>query len=305
MTGSMIYKHPFLGGTTDIDLIFIHDNEPEIEREIIPICDEVHLDISHLSHERFKKPRTLRTDPWIGSFLCENAVQMHDSAHWFEYTQAAVCAQFSKPEYVIQRAKPFAEASREIWRTLSANEIAPGPFKLYKYLKSLEYAANAIVSLSHPPLTERRFLLNFPERAAAINRPGLSSGLVDLFTNDSISNDDWSNYIKFWTTSLTTAGKKKVRPERINPARIAYYTDAAAILWDDHPTAALWLMLRIWTQALCYLSETTTTRKRWEKLCSSLELDDENLTRRIPSLDNYLDVVEETIDNWALENGIS
>ena len=305
MTGSMIYDHPFLGGTTDIDLIFIHDSEPEIEREIIPICDEVHFDIAHLSHDLFQQPRELRSNPWIGSYLCENALQMYDSAHWFEFTQASVCAQFSKPEYVIQRARPFAESAREIWRELYSGEVSPGPYKLFKYLKSLEYAANAIATLTHPPLTERRFLLNFPDRTAIINRPGLSAGLIDLFSNDSITDDEWAEYIRLWTTSLGTVGKRKDCPYRLNPAKTLYYTNAAATLWDDYPHAALWLMLRTWTLSMCYLSETTTTRKRWEKLCQSMELNEDKLEKKISDLDNYLDVVEETIDVWAQDNGIT
>ena len=56
---------------------------------------------------------------------------------------------------------------------------------------------------------------------------------------------------------------------------------------------------------MCYLSETTTTRKRWEKLCDSMDLSEEKLEKKISDLDNYLDVVEETIDVWAQDNGIT
>jgi len=304
MTGSMIYEHPFLGGTTDIDLIFIHDSKPDIEREIIPVCDEVHFDISHLSHEFFRQPRSLRTDAWIGSFLCENAVQMYDSAHWFEFTQAAVCAQFSKPEYIIQRARPFAEFARDIWLQLYSNKAPYGPNQIYQYLKSLEYAANAISCLTGSPLTERRFILNFPQKAENLNRPGLASGLIDLFTQTPISIDDWPEYMKLWISALGTAGKRKDIPVKINIARFQYYKNAVETLWDDYPDAALWLMLRTWTLALCHLSETTTSKKRWEKLVQSTGLDEKNMEGRISQLDEYLDIVEETLDIWAQENGV-
>ena len=304
LTGSMLLDQPFLGGTTDIDLVSVHDSEPEIEREILPICDEVHLDISHLSYEKFNQPRRLRTDPWIGSFLCQGPLQLYDSKHWFEYTQASVCAQFHRPEYIIERAMPFVENARKIWMDINADILPPGPQKTYSYLKSLEYAANAIACLTHVPLTERRLVMDLPKVAQRIGRPGLASGLIDLFTSEPIPQEEWEDYLKFWQNALSTVGNRDNCPVRLHPGKKPYYESATAVMYDDYPSTSIWILLRTWTNALCFLSESTPTRKRWQKLCAQLKLDDENFDQRITELDHYLDTVEESLDIWAKQNGI-
>ena len=60
LTGSLLTPDPFLGGTTDIDLIFIHDSEPIQPREIVRLTDEIHLDIGHYDQAVFHQPRHLR-----------------------------------------------------------------------------------------------------------------------------------------------------------------------------------------------------------------------------------------------------
>ncbi|MDZ4158456.1 MAG: hypothetical protein U1B80_01585, partial [Anaerolineaceae bacterium] len=103
LTGSLLDDEPLLGGTADIDLIFIHDSQPPAAREVERISNEVHLDIAHLSQENFQHTRRLRTDPWFGSFLCASPIVLHDTHHWFDFIQASVCSQFHDPEYVVRR----------------------------------------------------------------------------------------------------------------------------------------------------------------------------------------------------------
>ncbi|MFN7037533.1 MAG: hypothetical protein ACK4SN_14335, partial [Bellilinea sp.] len=84
LTGSLLGDEPLLGGTTDIDLIFVHTTLPPYGREIVRLTDEIHLDIAHLPQSVFQQPRRLRADTWIGSFLCANPIPLHDLGHWFE-----------------------------------------------------------------------------------------------------------------------------------------------------------------------------------------------------------------------------
>ena len=60
LTGSLLSETPLLGGTTDIDLVFVHTVQPAFAREIVRLTDEVHLDIQHLSQTVFHQPRRLR-----------------------------------------------------------------------------------------------------------------------------------------------------------------------------------------------------------------------------------------------------
>jgi len=305
LTGSLRRNDPLLGGTADIDLFIIHDSEPLIEREMVRLSDEVHLDIAHLSGEVYQQPRHLRADPWVGGYLCDNPIVLHDQAHWFEFTQASVNAQFYRPDYVIERAEPLAEIARQTWINLHAGTIEPGPQKLMAYLSTLEKSANAITCLTGVPLTERRFLLNYPQRAQLIDRPGLASGLVDLLTGDQpISEETWQTWLVGWNSAYQEAGKIETCPPRLHPCRQAYYERSVLSLHNDHPEAALWLLLRTWTAALCSLPDNATHRLPWEAALQTLQLAEEHFTLRLAALDAYLDSVEETLDVWSKTNGV-
>ena len=63
LTGSLRSENPFLGNTTDIDIVFIHAEELSIRREVLPLTPEVHLDIVHNPRRDYKKPKELRLHP--------------------------------------------------------------------------------------------------------------------------------------------------------------------------------------------------------------------------------------------------
>ena len=58
--GSLLEDDPLLGGTADIDLGVIHDEEYSMEREIQRLTDEVHLDIAHHARSDYRWARSLR-----------------------------------------------------------------------------------------------------------------------------------------------------------------------------------------------------------------------------------------------------
>lgn len=306
LTGSLLWDDPMIGGSTDIDLVYIHDSEPPLAREIIRVTDEVHLDIAHLNQEIFRYPRQLRTDPWLGSYLCYNPRLLHDSQHWFEFTQAGAGAQFDLPGYVIERARPLEDAARQTWLRFQSDPPADTPHRVYSYLKMCEQASNAIACLSGPPLTERRFLLQFPERAQAVRRPGLVSGLVDLFTSDeSLLQAEKPSWADEWKETLTAAASIKTCPPRLQEPRINYYTHAVDELWGSTPAAALWILLRTWTAAVCLPDIPSNSVKAWKNFLQELKLDETQLENRLDMLDAYLDSIEEALDIWAQENGLS
>ena len=62
LTGSLSNDQidPMLGGTADIDIIFVHKDEPKHRREFVRLTPDFHVDISHRAKSEFKRPRGRR-----------------------------------------------------------------------------------------------------------------------------------------------------------------------------------------------------------------------------------------------------
>ncbi len=299
LTGSLLQDEPLLGGAADIDLVFIHDIDPAQPREIQPLTDTIHLDIAHLPQSLFLQPRSLRSNAWVGSYLVQNPLLLHETQHWFEYTQASVFAGFNNPENRLRRARPLVEDARQTWWNLRSGG-ASGPAAVQAYLRALEQAANAVASLSGPPLTERRFMLQFAERAELVGKPGLAQGLVDLFLGER-EPGDWQSALQAWQADLTAVGEAEGAPARLHPIRRRYYQGALEGLGGEHNAAAAWVLLRTWTLATCHLQQPS---QGWQDLIQALQLGPNDLDERLDALDAYLDAVEETLDQWGQKNGI-
>ena len=120
LTGSLLGDSPLLGGTTDIDLVFVHTSAPAFPREVVRLSDEVHLDIAHFSQTVFHQPRHLRVEPWIGAHLFNNAISLYDTAHWFELPKPApvhssTCRKMWSP------VRALAAEARQSWLDLEMN----------------------------------------------------------------------------------------------------------------------------------------------------------------------------------------
>ena len=304
ITGSLLYEDPLIGGTTDIDLVYIHALDIPADREIIPIVDEYHLDITHYHESIFNQPRTLRSNVWIGSFLCNSPILLHDTSHWFEFNQAIVAAHFFDAVNIIQRVKHFSEAARAEWMTLQAspNDFSPG--SLYRYLKAIEFAANAIVCLTSVPLTERRILLDFPRYAADIQMPGLASGFIDLIVPEEPIEPNWEAWLADWRTSFNSLQRRQDVPLKYSNRRMPYYEKAIESLQEERQEAALWILISTWSQIMSHLSHDESTRIGFSDFCQVLMLGSDHFHSRLDALDAYLDTVEETIEHWASQNGV-
>jgi len=302
LTGSLLEEQPLLGGTTDIDLMIVHAGKPDQTREIKRINDDVHLDIHHLDQGLFRYPRSLRTDPWVGSYLCANPIVLHDQQHWFEFTQASVCSQFDLPENVIRRALPMAENARNTWIDLTTQGGGAGVQSVQSYLSVLEQAANAIAVLTGPPLPERRLLTELSSRCEALERPGLYEGLVDLLYLEEVDSDSWKVWLDSWGEALTGGGDLSSCHPDLHPARRNYFTKAAEACWEEYPSQSIWLLLRHWTLLLACMPDGD--KAHWQQACEELGLDDAHWDARMQQLDGYLDSVEETLDDWSKQRGI-
>ena len=63
LIGSVANGDPFIVGTADIDLVLIHQFEPARSRELLPVSENVHFDITHHHSDLYNYPPDLRVHP--------------------------------------------------------------------------------------------------------------------------------------------------------------------------------------------------------------------------------------------------
>jgi hypothetical protein len=228
---------------------------------------------------------------------------LHDPQHFLDFTQASVRGQFNRSDFVYERARRQAEHARQIWLSFHEEKREPVPGEISRYLRLVEHAANAVASLSGHPLTERRFLLNFPGRAEAIDRPGLYPGLLGLLGAPNVNAEILQSWLPEWQSAYESLPGEQA-PARLHPARQAYYQRAfEAMLKSDNPQAVLWPLLRTWTCIAIELPEDNEIQSGWQAALEQLGLLGKGFEERIAATDAYLDLVEETLETWADKNG--
>src|SRR5512144_1555609 len=207
LTGSLISEtDPMLGGTADIDIIFVHIDEPKHRREFAKLTPDFHLDISHRAKAEFKRPRELRLDPWLGWEMYDPML-LYEREKFFEFVQAGLRAgfEFNAPAPALQRSRTLLAHGRGIWRDLLAVTDTVMPADVAQYMKSLYHAVNAVAELSGPPLQERRLMLEYPARAETAKRPGMSAGLVGLLGASHLDPAIINDWIPEWKLAFEAA----------------------------------------------------------------------------------------------------
>jgi hypothetical protein len=302
LCGSMLGDDFLLGGSGDIDLVLIHEEPVPVEREVIPLNEEIHLDIAHHYQREYRDTRRLRVHPWLGPTL-NDCRALYDPQHFMDFTQASVRGQFARPDHVSERARVQAEMARQVWQDLAMARRAGGPALLSDYLRAVGFAANAVASLSGPPLVERRFLRQFPARAEAIGRPGLYQGLLGLLGGQYLETQVLSEWLPHWESAYRALPALGA-PIHLQPARLNYYMGAfKQALQDEQPQLALWPLLRSWTVLAALLPGSTPACQVWQSAVEFLGVYGAGFDERLAALDAFLDLVEETLETWALENG--
>jgi hypothetical protein len=303
LSGSLLGDDYLLGGTTDIDLTFIHLDTVASEREIVRLTDEVHLDIAHHEERQYRQARQLRLHPWLGPtlFVCK---VLYDPQHFLDFIQASVRGQFNRPDYVLQRARQQAEHARQIW--LGFYEASPsevGPKEVALYLRAVEHAINALASLDGSPLTERRLARDFSRRAEALGHAGLYAGLLGLLGGRQAEVERLKGWLGGWQATLEAIPAENL-PPRLHPARRPYYRRAIqALLESQRPQDALWPLLHSWTLAAARLPQGVETLSAWHEAMRQLGLVEDGFAERLIALDAFLDLVEETLEAWGHERG--
>jgi hypothetical protein len=303
LCGSLVWGEPVLGGTADVDLVFVHNGEVSEAREIERLTDEVHLDISHHTRRDYRAGRKLRRDPWMGPAIYGCQI-LYDPQHYLDFTQASVRGHYHRADYVLSRVQSLAEASRDIWMRFYQTEPAPDPDVVAEYLDAVEGAVNAIASLTGPPMPERRLLLDFAARADAVGRPGLYVGALGLLGGTDLDAEALWAMIPDWERAYDAVGRIPDHPMSLHPHRRWYYLRAfEAMHAGDQPLSPLWPILHTWTEAVRHLPEDSPQVSAWETTLERLGLLGDGFEGRVMALDAYLDTVEVTIETWAREHG--
>jgi hypothetical protein len=305
LTGSMLNVDPMLGGTADIDIVFVHKNQPNQFREFVKLTPDFHLDISRRTKDEFKSPRELRGDPWLG-YEMYDPILLYEREKFFDFVQASLRAgfEFEKPPLILQRCRKMLAHGRGIWMDLAdVDEGTVGPKEVKKYMKSLFHALNAVAELSGPPIQERRLLLEFPARAEASGKPGMAAGVLGLLGANRVNADKLNLWFSDWKSAFKFASENSGADIRIHPVRANYYEKAInAMLEGDVPFAALWPLLHTWTLAAEVLEGDHLNF--WQKAASELGLLGEGFAEHVDGLDQFIDEIEITFDEIARENGL-
>ena len=305
LTGSLVsHTDPLLGGTTDIDIIFIHADEPRQRRELIKLTPDFHVDIGHRAKAEFKRPRELRLDPWLGWEMYDPML-LFEREKFFEFVQASLRAgfEFNAPAPALQRSRLLLSHGRQIWRDLLQAGDPVTPQDMSKYMKSLFHAINAVAELSGPPLQERRLMLEFPSRAETAQRPGMNAGLIGLMGGSTLDASQITPWVSDWKLAFEAAAQNDAVDERIHPARLNYYEKGInGILAGETPHDALWPLLQTWTLAVDVLPDYMVDA--WRSACGQLGFTTLGFEERVQGLDQFLDEVEALLDELAKEHGL-
>jgi hypothetical protein len=305
LTGSLVTSEtePMLGGTTDIDIIFVHAEEPKYRREFVTLTPDFHLDISHRAKSEFKRPRELRLDPWLGWEMYDPML-LYEREKFFEFIQAGLRAgfEFNAPAPALQRSRLLLAQARGIWRDLLGVTDTVTPKDVAQYMKSLYHAVNSVAELSGPPLQERRLILEFPPRAETAQRVGMNDKLLDLLGALNLDPSMITAWLPDWKLAFEAAAENARVDPRIHPARLNYYEKAIkAMLESETPYAALWPLLQTWTLAVDVLPEQAGV---WRAACDQLGFSSARFEEHVNGLDQYLDEVEILLDELATQHGL-
>jgi hypothetical protein len=306
LCGSLLRgREPLLGGTADIDLVLIYADASR-PREIVRLTDEVHIDIQHHSRAQYEPARDLREQAWLGHtvFTCQ---PLYDTDHFFDFVQAGARSMFEESEYRWQRAQPFWNAARAAWfnfyNDLPANA---GAEEVAGLLAALEDLGNGLACLNGAPLPERRFLLELPDRTAALGVAELTEAIAGLLGIGEIERDTLIQWLPAWQAAFLEANQPA---PRLNPQRLNYYrAGIESLAIEGNLSAALWPLLRTWTDAVRGLPAGHAALESWRAAAAHLRLvggeESSAFALRVNGLDAVLDRAEEFAEGWKKQHGV-
>jgi hypothetical protein len=299
LIGSLRPDHVVVESAADVDLLVLHNGQLPRDREIVKLSNEYHLDIAYEPVSLYSQPRDLRGDGWRGWNMWDPRL-LFQRGRFFEYTQSIVRAQFDEPANIIKRSHFFAEAARDEWNEMQLYPENASPIKL---LTAAFKAANAFASLNGAPIPERKLLAEFPERANQLEQSDLIQTLFMSIAKN-VSVESIKQWLPGWENGFIAAAHSPA-DLRLHPARLTYYKTAIETqLSSDLPRAALWPMLYTWALAAENGTLNEEQTLAWNAVCCEVGLDAEGLPERMRALDEFLDRMEEILEQLTVDNGL-
>jgi hypothetical protein len=203
---------------------------------------------------------------------------------------------------MLARSRRLAENARQIWSKLQLSQ-ASGPELILGYLKSVYVAANAVALLTGEPLAERRFLLQFPARAEAAGRAGLTAELLGLLGANRVDAGTLVGFLPEWEKTFLAAAGSPTVERRIAVPRLGYYKLACeSMLNSETPQTIVWPLILTWTLSVSVLP--SMWKVHWRSACEMLGLDEASIGERLEGLDHFLDTIEEMLESMAASQGL-
>ncbi len=296
LIGSVARGDYMLGDTTDIDIVLIHDEPPQVDREIIPLSKKIHFDIAHHHRDLYQPPRELRVHPWLGPPITE-PVFLYDPDHFFEWAQAGARGQFFRADHTLARANAFLDMARKTQSALPSS----GRW-LRTYLQAVIEGANAISTLHRFPAAGRRLLLELESACQALELEDVYAAVLSLLGAQALEPDDLKDSIQSWEQAYSVAAAEQPDAFVSNERWTYYHEGVRALLEASLAPAALWPMLVTWERSLHILQSLNRIaphRPAWEAVLLKLDLSQDNQQQRQEQLDHYLDRMDDLVEHWA------
>lgn len=303
--GAALLESPLLAGTGDIDLFLVFNESLPETRQIERVSDEIHLDIAVFPRNRFHQTRQIRIHPWLGPGI-DGCKILYDPQHFLDFIQASVRGQFSRPDHVYARSQGQVALSRQIWLDYQLGLPEATPQAAQKYLLAVARATNAIASLSGMPLTERRFLIEFPQKAQALGQSEfLFASLLGLLGTSHVNLSHVTAWLPAWREAYEAVPAAQ-RPASLSLHRRQYYQQFfEAFIETGRYALIIWPLWRSWTKAAVCLPESAPELAAWRTAGDQLGLFGDAFSEKINALDAYLDLVETILETWAQNNGVT
>lgn len=315
LTGSVLGEQAFIGGSTDIDLVIVHKEEPPVAREIRRVKSNISFDIVHHHQSLYTFHRRMRQDAWLGYALRNHDGIIHDTDHWLEFIQAGVDSQFDSPENTFARASKFSDVARRYWFELDDDDETPFSEWLGVFFMSVGNAANAVAALSGPGLTQRRFMLDFPARAEAVDQLSLVGDLAHLLGNEYMSEAFYAKWRPVWENRLVECAQSPDCPPNLHKARKAYFLDSCdAMVEAGQLHAVLWPMLENWRQIEHCLREEAnedledegknSASEDWLNFADEIGFSPDQKDSKTRELGRFIEKVQQTLEDYKREYGL-
>jgi len=293
LSGSLLEGSPLWCEVADVDVVFVHNAPPQMEREVVPIVNHTHFDIRHHDQGRYEPARQARTDALLGPLLF-SARPLHDPQHFLDFVQAGVRAQYHRPEYAWRRAAPLFEAARARWFALQGADFDAA--FMQQYLEAVELSARAAALLAGRALSLRRFALQLREALDVLGWESAFQGFLGVTGALAAAQPNLLEMLPAWEAAWTACSG----PEW-NPHRLAYFRSGVRVfLMGAEPHLGVWPLLYTWARAAL---QAESARPAFETACAALGLSQPQ--ERLAALDAYLDALSEAAEVWARRNGVA